>query len=147
MADAPDELSRPRFELDASAGSHLAWFQTWTMLERTMASWVLTAITLIGFGFTIVLLFDELGRFTGKQPPVRLLAPYQFCLLLIGVGIAALVAAGWRYRAVLAYLRQRDFAAIAAPAQRPPPRLVYAVTVITIFIGVFAFLAVAVRAL
>jgi len=147
MADAPDELSRPRFEVDSSARSHLAWFQTWTVLERTMASWVVTAITLIGFGFTIVLLFDELGRFTGTNPSVHPLAPYQFGLLLIGAGVAALVAAGWQYRAVLAYLRQRDFAAIAGATQIPAPRLVYAVTVITIFIGVFAFLAVAVRAL
>jgi putative membrane protein len=147
MADAPDELSRPRFEVDAAAGSHLAWFQTWTVLERTMASWVVTAITLIGFGFTIVLLFDELGRFLGNAPPVRPLAPYQFGLLLIGAGVAALVAAGWQYRAVLAYLRQRDFAAIAGPTQRPAQRFVYAVTVIAIFVGVFAFLAVAARTL
>jgi inner membrane protein YidH len=133
--------------MDASAGSQLAWFQTWTVLERTMASWVVTAITLIGFGFMIVLLFDELGRFTGKEPPVHPLAPYQLGLLLIGSGVAALVAAGWQYRAVLAYLRQRDFAAIAGSVRRPAPRLVYAATVITIFIGVFAFLAVAARAL
>ncbi len=146
MADTPNELSRPRFDVDASAGSQLAWFQTWTVLERTMASWVVTAITLIGFGFTIVLLFDELGRFTGTEP-VQPLAPYQFGLLLIGAGVAALVAAGWRYRAVLAYLRQRDFAALAGPVRRPAAGLVYAATVITIFIGVFAFLAVAARAL
>jgi putative membrane protein len=112
-----------------------------------MASWVVTAITLIGFGFTIVLLFDELGRFTGTTPPVRPLAPYQFGLLLIGAGVGALVAAGWQYRAVLAYLRQRDFDAIAGPAQRQAQTLVYGVTITTIFIGVFAFLAVAVRAL
>jgi inner membrane protein YidH len=147
MADAPHELSRPRLDADASASNHLAWFRTWMVLERTMSSWVVTAITLIGFGFTIVLLFDELGRFTGATPPVRPLAPYQFGLLLIGAGVAALVAAGWQYRAVLAYLRQRNFAALAGPVQRPAQRLVYAATILTIFIGVFAFLAVAARAL
>jgi hypothetical protein len=47
---------------------------------------------------------------------------------------------------VLAYLRQRNFAALAGPMQRPAQRLVYAAIILTIFIGVFAFLAVAARA-
>ena len=117
------------------------------MLERTMSSWVLTAITLIGFGFTIVLLFDEFSRFTGVEPPVRPLAPFHFGLALIGVGVAALVIAGWQYRALLAYLRHGEFAAVAEVTQRPVQALVYVITIITIFVGVFAFLAVIARAL
>jgi putative membrane protein len=131
----------------ATAGTRLAWFRTWTILERTMATWILTAITLLGFGFTIVLLFDELSRFTGIAPPLRPLAPFHFGLALIGLGVAALIIAGWQYRAVLRYLQQAEFAAVAETSQEPVQTLVYAVTIIMIFVGVFTFLAVAARAL
>jgi putative membrane protein len=117
------------------------------MLERTMVSWLMTSITLIGFGFAIVMIFDQFGRFTRVEPPIRPLAPFHFGLLLIGAGVAALVVAGWQYRAVLQYLRHGDLAAVAAGGQQPAQTVVYAVTIITIFIGVFAFLAVAARIL
>jgi putative membrane protein len=117
------------------------------MLERTISSWVLTAITLIGFGFTIVLLFDEFSRFTGVEPPIRPFAPFHFGLALIGLGVAVLVVAGWQYRAVLRYLRHGDLAVLAEIHQKPAQTVVYAVTIISIFIGVFTFLAVAGRIL
>lgn len=112
-----------------------------------MSTWILTAITLIGFGFTIVLLFDEFSRFTGIEPPVRPLAPFHFGLALIGLGVAVLVIAGWQYRAILRYLRHGNFATVAGVSGRPVHLLIYAITIITIFIGVFTFLAVVARAL
>jgi putative membrane protein len=147
MVDSREELSRPRFVVEATSATRFAWFRTWLMLERTIASWVLTAITLIGFGFTIVLLFDELGRVTGVEAPIRSFAPFHFGLALVGVGVATLVVAGCQYRAVLRYLRHGDFAAVADARQQPSQALIYAVTIITIFIGVFAFLAIAARTL
>ncbi|RPI63210.1 MAG: DUF202 domain-containing protein, partial [Lysobacterales bacterium] len=106
------ELSQHRFDVRATAGSHFAWMRTRLSLERTMMSWVRTAITLIGFGFTIVQFFEHLGPLTG-EPLRRPLAPFYFGLLLIGAGIVALVVAGWQYRTVIAYMRQGEFAAIA----------------------------------
>jgi putative membrane protein len=147
MVETPRDLSRPRFAIDATAGTRLAWFRTWTMLERTMSTWILTAITMIGFGFTIVLVFDEFSRFTGIEPPVRPIAPFHFGLALIGLGVAALVIAGWQYRAILRYLRHGDFAAVAEVSQKPVQLLISAITILTIFIGVFAFLAIMARAL
>ena len=147
MVDSPDELSRPRFVVEATPSTRLAWFRSWLMLERMITSWVLTAITLIGFGFTIVLVFDEFSRFTGVDPPIRPLAPFHLGLALIGLGVAALVVAGWQYRAVLRYLRHGDFAAIAKINPKPAQTVVYATMIIMIFIGVFTFLAVAGRTL
>lgn len=34
-------------------GSHFSWLRTRLSVERTLMSWVRTAIALIGFGFTI----------------------------------------------------------------------------------------------
>jgi uncharacterized membrane protein YidH (DUF202 family) len=115
------------------------------MLERAMVSWLLTSITLIGFGFAIVMVFDQLSRLTNVAPPLRPLAPFHFGLLLIGAGVAALIVAGWQYRTVLGYLRGRDLAAVTGGGREPGQAVVYTVTIVTIFIGVFAFLAVAAR--
>ena len=147
MVESPRELGQPRLTADATAGTHLAWYRTRLMLERTMVSWLMTSITLIGFGFAIVMIFDQFSRLTNVAPPLRPLAPFHFGLLLIAAGVAGLVVAGWQYRTVLRYLRRGDLAAIAGRGQQPGQTVVYAVTIVTIFIGVFAFLAVAKRIL
>lgn len=147
MVESPSELGQSRFNVDVTDGTRFAWFRTRLMLERMMVSWLLTSITLIGFGFAIVMIFDQFGRLTGVEPPIRPLAPFHFGLLLIGAGVAALVVAGWQYRAVLAYLRHGDLAAVAPAGGQPAHAVVYAITIMTIFIGVFAFLAVATRVL
>ena len=147
MAKPPAELGQSRFTVDAGTGTHFAWFRTRLMLERAMVSWLMTSITLIGFGFAIVVIFDQLGRFARVEPPIRPLAPFHFGLLLIGAGVAALVVAGWQYQTVLRYLRQGELSVLAAGGQQLAQTVVYAATIITIFIGVFAFLAVAARIL
>ena len=148
MVESPSELGQSRFTVDTSVGTHFAWFRTRLMLERTMVSWLMTSITLIGFGFAIVMIFDQLDRFTSVEPPIWPLAPFHFGLLLIGAGVGALVVAGWHYRAVLRYLHHGEFSGLASAVTRQRAQIVvYAVTIITIFIGVFAFLAVAARIL
>jgi len=145
MVEPPRELGQPRFTVEPTAGTHLAWFRTRLMLERTMASWLMTSISLIGFGFAIVMIFDQFSRLANVAPPLRPLAPFHFGLLLIAVGVAGLVVAGWQYRTVLRYLGRGDFASVAGRGQQPGQIVVYAVTIVAIFIGVFAFLAVAAR--
>ena len=147
MVESPPELSQPRFKIDSTAGTHLAWFRTRLMLERAMVSWLMTSISLIGFGFAIVMIFDQFSRLTNVAPPLRPLAPFHFGLLLIGAGVAGLIVAGWQYRTVLRYLRGRELEAVTGGGQQPGQTVVYTVTIVTIFIGVFAFLAVAKRIL
>src|SRR5262249_43401590 len=45
---------RGRFEVRVTADSHFAWLRTRLAVERTLMSWLRTAVALIGFGFTIV---------------------------------------------------------------------------------------------
>jgi putative membrane protein len=136
-----------RFEVRPTAESHFSWLRTRMSTERTLMSWIRTATALIGFGFTIVQFFERFGQFTGVDTPERPLAPFYFGLMLIGAGVAALVVSGWQYRAVIRYLRQGDFEVIAGVGKGPTHTPIYAITIIMIFIGVFAFLAVVTRAL
>ena len=66
--------------------------------ERTLMSWVRTAISLIGFGFTIFQFLERLNTMTGTQPAEHPNAPWIFGLALIGSGTIALIIALWEYR-------------------------------------------------
>jgi putative membrane protein len=140
-ADAPQT---ERFRVDVTAASHFAWLRTRFALDRTMMAWVRTATALIGFGFTIVQFFERLNSMEGVEPATRPLAARYVGLVLIAAGVVALVLSAFQYRSAIRYLWQ--FAAIAGVGKAPRSTPVYAIAIALIFIGVFAFLAVLVRA-
>jgi putative membrane protein len=147
MAESPAVLAQERFQVKVTSDSHFAWIRTRLSLERTMMSWVRTAIALIGFGFTIVQFFERLSQFPGVDAAARPLAAFYFGMLLIAAGIAALVISGWQYRAVIRYLKSGDFEPLAGLGTGPTHTPIYAITIIMIFIGVFAFASVLTRVL
>src|SRR5215468_3174370 len=53
---------RGRFEVRVTSDSHFAWIRTRLSLERTLMSWLRTAVALIGFGFTIVQFLERLPK-------------------------------------------------------------------------------------
>ena len=69
MAD-PDPSIVARFEVRTTADSHFGWLRTRLSVERTMMSWMRTAVSLIGFGFAIVQFFERLQQMPGSLPPV-----------------------------------------------------------------------------
>ena len=145
MAANTPEPHDERFQVKVTADSHLAWFRTRLALERTMMAWIRTSVALIGFGFTIVQFFERLNSMQGVAP-----APYPFAaryvgLILIGAGIFALVTSLWRYHSVVKYLWHGDFAQSRASAKPPGTRRSMDRDVM-MFIGVFAFLVVVLRA-
>lgn len=147
MTEPPNELTRPRFVVDVTTSSRLAWFRAWTVLERTISTWVLTAITLIGFGFTIVQFFERLNDMEGVAPAAQPFAARYVGLVLIGAGVVALGVATVQYRATIRYLWQDEFSAVAGIAKTPGNTPMYAVTIALMVIGVAAFAAVLVRAI
>jgi putative membrane protein len=54
MTDPYSAPGAGRFEVRVTADSHFSWIRTRFSLERTMMSWIRTAVSLIGFGFAIV---------------------------------------------------------------------------------------------
>ncbi len=131
--------------MKATADTHFAWVRTRLALERTMMAWVRTATALIGFGFTIVQFFERLNNIEGVDPATRPFAARYVGLVLIAAGIAALVVSAVQYRAAIRYL-WHDYAVVAGVGKPPANTPVYAITIGLTLIGVFAFLAVLVRA-
>jgi putative membrane protein len=145
MANPSTDTSLGRFEVKATAESHFSWLRTRLSLERTLMSWVRTAVSLIGFGFTIVLFFGRVKELPGIAPARYPEAPRYLGLMLILCGILALVVSLWQYRWTLGYLWGGNFAVIAGVTKEGKQTPIFVVTIALIFVGVFAFFSVLFR--
>lgn len=145
MTDEPAEQGPYRFQVKATAESHFSWLRTRLSVERTLMSWVRTSVALIGFGFTIVQFFERLPALSGR-PAVLPDAPRYLGLALIAAGVLALLVSGAQYRRILAYLWSQEFAPIAGWEKGVVHTPLYLITIAIIFIGLFAFGAVLLRA-
>jgi len=145
MADASSAPSADRFEVRVTADSHFGWIRTRLSLERTMMSWVRTAVSLIGFGFAIVQFFERLQQTPGVRPAYIPNAPRYLGLALIACGILALLISVWQYWWTVRYLWGGSFASIAGTKIEGRHSPVLAVAVLLICIGLFAFFAVLLR--
>jgi putative membrane protein len=134
-----------RFEVRATASDHFAWLRTRASVERTMMSWIRTAVSLIGFGFTIVQFFEHLQELPGVNPALHPAAPRYLGLALIACGIVALMISVWQYHWTLRYLWSGSFAQLAGMKNEGMQTPLYAVTFALVLIGVFAFGAVLLR--
>jgi putative membrane protein len=95
MSD-PNVSGHPgRFEVRATADSHFSWLRTRLSVERTLMSWIRTAVSLIGFGFAIVQFFDRLKQMPGVTPARFPEAARYLGLALIFCGVMALVVSIW----------------------------------------------------
>ena len=145
MANLNPNAESDRFEVKATASDHFSWLRTRLSVERTMMSWVRTAIALIGFGFTIVQFFERMKEMPGVGPGHFPDAPRYLGLSLILCGVVALVISIWQYQWGLRYLWGGNFAAIAGVKRGGMQTPLLAVAIALTFIGVFAFCAVVFR--
>src|SRR5437868_11191258 len=97
MSDPRSAPGAARFEVRVTTDSHFAWVRTRLSVERTMMSWLRTAVALIGFGFAIVQYFNHLQEIPGARPAYLPTAPEYLGLALISCGILALVISIWQY--------------------------------------------------
>jgi putative membrane protein len=134
-----------RFTVRPTAESNFAWLRTRLSLERTLMSWVRTAIALIGFGFSIVEIFNRLAAMPGIAPALRPEMPRYVGLALIAAGVLALLISCWQYVWVSNYLWGPQFRPIAGLREggAQTPSLVIAIALI--LVGLLAFFAVLLR--
>jgi putative membrane protein len=145
MADQRSSPSAGRFEVRVTSDSHFSWIRTRLSIERTMMSWIRTAVALIGFGFAIVQFFERLEQLPGVRAAAYPNAPRDLGLALISCGVLALLIAVWQYLWIIRYLWDGSFAPIAGPTREGVQTPVIVIAVLLIGIGVFAFFAVLLR--
>ena len=145
MSDPRSAPGAGRFEVRATADSHFGWIRTRLSVERTMMSWIRTAVSLIGFGFAIVQFFERFEQMPGARPADYPSAPRDLGLALISCGVLSLLISVWQYLWGIRYLWGGTFAPIAGLTREGKHTPVIVVAIILIGIGVFAFFAVLLR--
>jgi putative membrane protein len=145
MVSQPANENPPRFEVHVTSDSHFSWLRTRLSVERTLMSWVRTAVSLIGFGFTIVQFFERFQDMQGVAPALRPQSPRVLGLALILAGVGALAVSLWQYRSLLRYLWSKQFAQLAGVDEDAHKTPLFAVTIVLLLIGIFTFIAVLFR--
>ena len=80
---------------------NLAYQRTIIAAERTLMAWIRTALSMIGFGFTIYKFFQYQADEIASGKIARPNAPRNLGLTFIAVGTLALVGAAWQHRQFL----------------------------------------------
>ena len=145
MTDSHTASSAGRFEVRVTADSHFAWIRTRLSVERTIMSWLRTAVALIGFGFAIVQYLEHLEETPGAHAAYLPHAPHYLGLALIACGILALVISIWQYSWSIRYLWGEPYTPLAGVTKEGKHTPVIAVAIVLILIGLFAFFAVLLR--
>ena len=145
MADPHSAPGAGRFEVRVTSDSHFGWIRTRLSVERTMMSWIRTAVALIGFGFAIVQFFERLGQMPGARPAAYPDAARDLGLALISCGVLSLLISVWQYLWGIRYLWSATFAPVAGLTREGKHTPVIAVAILLIGIGVFTFFAVLLR--
>jgi putative membrane protein len=144
MANHNTTAEADRFEVRATADTHFGWLRTRLSVERTMMSWIRTAVSLIGFGFAIVQFFERLQQMPGTQAALVPTAPKYLGLALISCGVVALIIAIWQYNWTVRYLRSGSFAKVAGMKEGMQSPVIAVAALLTL-IGLFALVAVLLR--
>jgi putative membrane protein len=138
-----EAATRHHYEVRPTSDSHFAWLRTRMSAERTLMSWMRTAVSMIGFGFTIVQFFQRFHDMAGVKEAAHPEAPRYLGLMLIAAGTGALVIALLQYRTLVKYLWSDTYSAITPDRHTMTPT--YAASIVTICIGLFALVSVATR--
>ncbi|MGA8490424.1 MAG: DUF202 domain-containing protein [Terriglobales bacterium] len=85
----------------AERRTDLALLRTVNASERTLMAWIRTAISMIGFGFTIYKFFQYLPEEIASGNIRRPQTPRNLGLTLIALGTLGLAAAAWQHRRFL----------------------------------------------
>lgn len=132
-----DAEAKNRATALAEERTNLAVQRTIMASERSLMAWIRTALSMIGFGFTIYKFFqylpEEIAAGTVRRPN----APRNLGLTLIAVGTLGLVAAAWQHR--------RFLNEIGPSQSRHVWSISFMVAILVILIGVLTFYGVLLR--
>jgi putative membrane protein len=145
MSENQASIPADRFHVEANVQSHFAWLRTRLAAERTMMAYMRTAVSLIGFGFTIFQFFYKFRQASEIANARFPNAAWYLGLALIVCGTMAALLSILLYRSTLNYLWSGGFTAIAGIGGEAKQTPLYAMSFLLVLIGVFAFFAVLLR--
>lgn len=128
-------------QLASDVQTRFAWLRTRMALQTTLAAWVRTATSLIGFGFAIVQFLEHFGHLEiGGAPKASHLARIVG-LVLISAGSLTTAIATWEYRTAVKYLEGDEFRGVAGiPTIRcEPPDVAVWMAFLVFLVGILAF--------
>ena len=135
-----------RFDVEPSVANHFAWLRTLLGLERTLMAAVRTAVSRIGFGFTVAQFFQRIrSNLPEEIRAVRPDIPRNLGLVLIGAGIISLAIFTWQYHRATIYLRSAPFDSLVGIGAKPMHTPSYFIALAVMLIGVAAFISVFAR--
>jgi putative membrane protein len=139
-------VSTSRFDAQPSVSNHFAWLRTYMALQRTLLAGVRTAVSLIGFGFTVAQFFQHIrSNLPEDVRHLRSDVPRDLGLALILAGVISLSIFTLQYHNATAYLRKAPFDVIAGASEKPMHLSTYLVSFVVLIIGVAAFVCVFAR--
>jgi inner membrane protein YidH len=120
--------------------TRFAWLRTRMALQTTLAAWVRTATSLIGFGFAIVQFLEHFGS-PGSSGPGGWHVARIMGLVLITAGTLTTAVAMCEYRLAVNYLQSDVFRNVAGIPilHREPPDVAVWMAVLVCLIGILAF--------
>jgi putative membrane protein len=130
-----------RFTASATSSEHFAWLRTRLALESTLMAWVRTGMSLIGFGFSIVEIFNRVVVNPNVAPVYWPEMPRYVGLALIGGGIMALVISCFQYVWINDYLWSPQFRPIAGLREGRGRTPSLAIAIVLTVVGLLAFFA------
>lgn len=134
------------FDVQPSVSNHFSWVNTVLSLQRTLMSAARTAVSLIGFGFTVAQFFEKMvDKVPDELRVLRPESPRNLGLALIGAGVISLAVFTWQYNVAIRSLRAGVFAPLAGDAGRVLLSPVYIVAGAVLLIGVAAFVTIFLR--
>jgi putative membrane protein len=138
--------SDARFDVQPTVSNHFSWINTMLSLERTLMAATRTAVSLIGFGFTVAQFFqrtrDSLPEQVRRMRPE---GPRDFGLALIAAGIISLALFAWQFHEAAVRMHSGVYEPIAGPRSRLIFAPVYVVAIAVMVIGIAAFAVVFAR--
>ncbi len=137
-----DDAAR-KFDAQPSVSDHFAWIRTQMAIQRTLMAATRTAISLIGFGFTVAQFFQTLQIKTPVTERIAPEAPRNVGIMLIAGGLVTLGLFTWQYHLANRYMWSEPFAELAIP--RRLRSSAYFAAWVVLLIGVVALLSVLLR--
>ncbi len=132
-----EPVQKDRGTILAESRTDLAIERTVMASERSLMAWIRTALSMIGFGFTIFKFFQYLPEEVASGNIQRPQAPRNLGLTLIALGTFALLGAAWQHRR---FLNQ-----IGATQARHIYSISFMVAILVILLGVITFYGVLLR--